>query len=252
MHEEEEEDEEDSPGDSSPVSYNPVLIAVPSTLDSKSVDIFSLPSGTRLHTRITSTTETGMTMALALTRVNGILTLVAGYESGHVVVFRHNTTAGSWERRYEVKCHTQPVLSLSISPGRTWFLTTSADSLVTRHALSDGERMMKTVDSKHSGLQSVCVRSDAKVFATAGWDGRFRVFSARSLKELAVLRWHNVGCYAVEFAEILPEGEGGEEAAGEAVSAKMGVEEARVRRECGRHWVAGGAKDGKVSLWEIY
>ncbi|CCX33691.1 Similar to ASTRA-associated protein 1; acc. no. C9STX5 [Pyronema omphalodes CBS 100304] len=223
--------------------YNDILIAVPSVLNSQAVDIFQLPSTQRVHTRINATATTGMAMALQLSSINDALTLVAGYESGHVVVFRLRD--GNWEETYSAQSHSQPVLSLALAPDATYFLTTSADSLVVRHPTAEGE--VRKVDTRHAGLQSVAIRSDGKLFATAGWDGKFRVFSTKGrMKELAVLKWHTEGCYAVGFAEVLGEGEQQGEMAVET------VEEARVKRETGRHWIAGGAKDGRVSLWDLF
>ena len=52
------------------------------------------------------------------------------------------------------------------------------------------------------------VRSDGKIFATAEWDLRFRVFSGKRMKELVDhmmgLKLNGVGCYAVAFnADVL-------------------------------------------------
>ncbi|ELR09811.1 ASTRA complex subunit [Pseudogymnoascus destructans] len=135
---------------------------------------------------------------------------------------------------------------------------------------------LKVVQTKHSGQQSLRIRSDGRIFATAGWDTKVRVYSVASMKELAVLKWHKDGCFAVAFAEVInvqedkegaDEGkleggkpdaeslEGGETAmtapsrrVGLAVSAK----EKRIQQATQTHWVAAGSKDGKVSLWEIY
>ena len=82
------------------------------------------------------------------------------------------------------------------------------------------------------------------------------------MKELAVLKWHREGCYAVAFGEVLGGGSGGgrwekEQEQGEGEGNGDGrevlsVEKRREKRVRETHWVAGGAKDGKVSLWEIY
>ncbi|KAA8909563.1 WD40-repeat-containing domain protein [Sphaerosporella brunnea] len=246
--------------------YQDALVAVPAALESAAVDIFSLPSTHRVHARIQSQSTTGMAMALSLRWVKGVLTLIAGYESGHVSIFSYRS--GTWTEVHSSKPHTQPVLGLAAAPGNEWFLTTSADSLIVRHSLGQ-EGMDLVRDTKHAGLQGLAVRGDAKIFAMAGWDGKYRVWSAGKMKELAVLKWHRVGCYAVAFAEILDAVAGSEisqtEAlvtngdAGEVVRSgyegalgALTVEQARIRRETSKHWLAGGAKDGKVSLWEIY
>lgn len=134
---------------------------------------------------------------------------------------------------------------------------------------------LKVVQTKHSGQQSLRIRSDGRIFATAGWDTKVRIYSVASMKELAVLKWHKEGCFAVAFAEVIDSQEhtegtdegksekgrleaestgGGETAVapprrvGLAISAK----EKRIQQATHTHWVAAGSKDGKVSLWEIY
>jgi WD40 repeat protein len=128
---------------------------------------------------------------------------------------------------------------------------------------------LKISQTKHAGQQGLKIRSDGRIFATAGWDARVRVYSVQSLKELAVLKWHKEGCYAVAFARILsPEeldrlgrAEHREEADAAAQSNESGpitsrvtmlVKEQRALKAMATHWLAAGSKDGKVSLWDIY
>jgi WD40 repeat protein len=122
---------------------------------------------------------------------------------------------------------------------------------------------LKIVQTKHSGQQGLKIRSDGKIFATAGWDSRVRVYSVQSLKELAVLKWHKEGCYAVAFADIIGSGDnlgktGGlkssdEEGAMTTVTGGiLSVKEKRHLRATTTHRLAAGSKDGKVSLWDIY
>ncbi|KAK3389837.1 WD40-repeat-containing domain protein [Podospora didyma] len=243
-----------------------ILIAVPNTLASEAVDIFHLPSQSRRHT-VKLGDKNGMVMALSLFYQAQFLTLVAGYENGAVIVAQFDDHCG-WTVRYQAKCHSQPVLSLDLSPSKDFFLTSSADSIIAKHPLpepdlnglttpeaapptlfnrergtednskeasvspgsepagaslisaalkkesravptrtSSAESQVQTqplviVNTKHSGQQSLKVRSDGRIFATAGWDTKIRVYSAKTLKEVAVLKWHQVGCYAAAFAEI--------------------------------------------------
>ena len=44
---------------------------------------------------------------------------------------------------------------------------------------------------QHPGVGQLALRGDGKVTASAGWDYRVRLFSAKSLKRLAVLRYHD-------------------------------------------------------------
>ena len=64
------------------------------------------------------------------------------------------------------------------------------------------------------------MRGDGLIFATAGWDARVRVYSGRTMRELAVLKWHRESCYATAFAEVA-----GAEAATPAGDGSRDVEE---------------------------
>jgi WD40 repeat protein len=214
----------------------------------------------------------GMIMALALFHAtHGTLTLAAGYESGHAVVFQHAAASNRWTVIYSTQAHTQPILSLDVDRPRTAFFTSSADALIAKHPIPaatdpalDTTQPRTVVQTKHAGQQGLSVRSDGRLFATAGWDARVRVYSTKTVKELAVLKWHTEGCYAVAFAAIQEEttvdsaldervvstGWVSPASIGEAVV--RGVERRRIDRASTTHWVAAGSKDGKVSLWDIY
>lgn len=137
---------------------------------------------------------------------------------------------------------------------------------------------IKETNTKHSGQQSLSIRSDGRVFATAGWDSKIRVYATKSLKELAVLKWHQVGVYATAFAHIRKEPEGAPKLEAGESSARsiallaqedrstalvsqssspadvraMTVKERRLHHAKHTHWLVAGAKDGKLSLWDIY
>jgi WD40 repeat protein len=125
---------------------------------------------------------------------------------------------------------------------------------------------LKVVNTKHAGQQGLDLRSDGKIFATAGWDNKARVYSCKTLKELAVLEWHKVGCYAAAFPD-LSASEGSEKASDSKTNADPShvgenavattqsrslVKSRRIRQATATHWLAIGAKDGKISLWDIY
>jgi WD40 repeat protein len=264
-----------------------LLIAVPNTMSSETVrvafppsfqnlttqqvDVFHLPTSKRIHTVPSPPNfKGGMVMALFLLfhPLTTHLTVIAGYESGHTSVSCLTT---SWQTLYTANPHTQPILSLDVEPGKEFYFTSSADAVVAKHpipvsnddVIGTVESMpLKVVKTKHSGQQGLEVRNDGKIFATAGWDGRVRVYGAKRMKELAVLKWHKDGCYAVAFADVELENEGrGEE--GEAEGAGEGKElasrvgmvtarEERDRKAKATHWLAAGSKDGKISLWDIY
>lgn len=122
---------------------------------------------------------------------------------------------------------------------------------------------IKTVNTKHSGQQSLNLRSDGRIFATAGWDSNVRVYSSKTLKEMAVLQWHKVGAYALAFANVRTAEEmktgkpTAEEISDSTIIANTSkavttVKERRLQKAKDTHWVATGSKDGKVALWDIY
>ncbi|KAK5129542.1 hypothetical protein LTR08_003163 [Meristemomyces frigidus] len=231
-----------------------ILVAVPGLQDGH-VNVTSLPSEQRVATIVSpKDIATGMVMALGLHYINGSdLCVLVGYESGYTAVWNQNPTTKHWQTRYSYKAHSQPVLSLDITPSSGYFYSSSADAIIARHPLVDGNGETKLVQTKHAGQQALCVRSDQKIFATAGWDSRVRVYSAKTLQELAVLRWHKEGCYALAFAEVSPTVDSEDTAGDESVVKRdLTVSEQRTAKAKSTHWLAAGSKDGKVSLWDVY
>ena len=163
-------------------------------------------------------------MALQLLTMIGKPYLLTGWESGMtaVQVYAGSPGGGEWRTIYASTPHSQPILSLSVLPindnffSYTKYFTSAADSLITSHTIplprpsltellfTDSEQP-KVIDTKHAGQQSLSMRNDGKIFATAGWDGRVRVYSTKTMKELACLKWHREGIYAVAFAKIVGE-----------------------------------------------
>ncbi|KAK8043056.1 hypothetical protein PG994_013539 [Apiospora phragmitis] len=316
-----------------------LLIAVPNTLASESVDIYHFPSQKRLHTVVSSPKgeKTGMVMSLVLCRSKGgSLTLVTGYENGLAMVTQQSAEYGSsWDVSYRSQAHGQPVLSLDVAPSQEFFYTSGADANVVKHlipqqalstysvppqtptpappprpeshvpkrdpdkpakpptsllsaALASAPKQApipqkqpveirtqptKVVNTKHSGQQSLKVRSDGKIFATAGWDSKIRVYSTKTMQELAVLKWHQVGCYAIAFASLdhslLPSTDDEKKSKGDASEldsdnpttttkaivpklVDVTVKDRRIKQAKETHWLAAGSKDGKISLWDIY
>ncbi|KAK7712301.1 Astra associated protein 1 Asa1 [Botryosphaeria dothidea] len=306
-----------SPSASGEATLPPILIAVPGVKDDE-VDIFQLPS----ERRVSTIPNIGQKTALHC---------VSAYESGATAVHAYDATANIWSRIYTSQPHSQPILSLYLSPPTAssqdiTYFTSGADDLIAKHIVplsrpappqaippptqqppptadakpksllsaalaaqpSQSSSALppplpnpapvapaKETRTKHSGQQSLTVRSDGRILATAGWDGRVRVYGAKSLKEVAVLAWHKEGCYAVGFADVgVAEGGGLKEENGDAQAKEVendGVETSALvksgtERQVGRttlrsrrenksmavHWIAAGSKDGKVSLWEVF
>jgi WD40 repeat protein len=246
------------------VNSSQALSAV-SGLHDSTIDLYALPSEKKVGSIPAPTiinTKTGMVMSLKLFFHNiSDLYVIAGYESGRTYVFKRVMPEQRFEAIYTSIPHAQPIMSLDFSQNLEFYVTSSADAIVAKHPLLSKVKQdtpLKVVQTRHAGQQGLKVRSDSRIFATAGWDCRIRVYSAKSMKELAVLKWHKEGCYAVAFAEIDPGGdEGLPGGPSELARTDIGViqpstRQAREDKASKTHWLAAGAKDGKVSLWDIY
>ncbi|KAK4935848.1 Astra associated protein 1 Asa1 [Elasticomyces elasticus] len=252
----------------------PQLIASPNGLDSGGIDIFQLPSERRVsQLQSDKDSPTGMVMAVSLFRdpSSSRLVLISGYEDGSIMVHCRDGSLDvdkPWQKVTTSKPHSQPVLSLDVSPSREHFVTSGADATIAKFTLklsdiSEARNPEKSVNTKHAGQQGLSYRSDGKILATAGWDGRVRVYSAKTLKELAVLKWHTLGCYATAFADVNP-GDDNHESTGTESSTSQAtdvlskltaldlIKQQRAEKARLTHWLAAGGKDGKISLWDIY
>ena len=210
-------------------------------------------------------------MTVKLAHKANYLLLCSGYESGYTIVQTLKPGKSKWDTTYVANPHSQPVLSIDISPSLETYFTSAADSVIAIHPLfgdKENEKAsfkrtvdncVKQVTTRHAGQQLIRVRSDGRIVATAGWDGRIRVYSAQKLNQLAVLIWHKQGCYALDFASVTPdvisaEGENLEQEDIIPLSRSNTLRPVD-RREIeaqSTHWLAAGSKDGKISLWDIY
>ncbi|KAF2031474.1 WD40 repeat-like protein [Setomelanomma holmii] len=236
----------------------PILIATPST-DDKKINVYQLPEEQlKFVVPKVATVDTGMVMALKILHQHASksILVLAGYEGGLTAVHNlprgQSSTARIADLVYLSKPHSQPILSLDASPDGKMFFTSAADARVVTI-----QPPQKTTNTKHSGQQSLRVRSDGRILATGGWDTRIRIYSTKTLKEVAFLKWHKEGVYAVDFATILDpaELEKHDGAEGEVARRGNGLGKLQKQREEQmqlKHWVVAGAKDGKVSLWEAF
>ncbi|PPJ56931.1 hypothetical protein CBER1_02268 [Cercospora berteroae] len=240
-----------------------ILLGTPGVHDG-SINVTSLPSQDRIAT-IPAPKEVqnaGMVMAIGLVFTSPLntksirdLLVVAGYESGHACVWSQPSSKtgapAKWQCVYSAKSHAQPILSLGIATQSGEFYTSGADAIIARHPLDPKTGPdAKTLQTKHAGQQGLTIRDDEMIFATAGWDGRMRVYSTKGFKELAVLKWHKEGCYAIAFANVTSHESSDEQRS--LLQKQMTVAEKRDEKARTTHWLAAGSKDGRVSLWDIY
>ncbi|KAK9449190.1 WD40 repeat-like protein [Limtongia smithiae] len=225
-------------------------IAVPGTLDSDSVDMYTLlPQLIRKYQAITvPDVKTGVAMDVKLFEDK----LIVGYESGHIALFQL-AEMGSYTVAYLSKVHSSPVLSIAINPSDSSFISSSADPKIIKHPLvphSTSSLPLQEIHTKHAGIASLVVRSDDAIFSAACWDGRVRVWSYRTMKLLASFPGgRQDGVTVVRFGIMHAQMEPGSDAVARIGGLLQYKQEQRTRT---RHWLAVGGKDGRIGLWDIY
>jgi WD40 repeat protein len=88
----------------------------------------------------------------------------------------------------------------------------------------------KTITIPNEGVAEVLIRADQRVFASAGWDHRVRLYSWKTCKPLAVLVAHTETIHGLAFADG-PWTKGPPDASS---------------------WFASCSKDGTVALFDVY
>ncbi|KAI8388883.1 WD40-repeat-containing domain protein [Radiomyces spectabilis] len=207
------------------IKDNDTLLCFPSLGDTSLVDIYSLQEQRWIIRGIGNAdaedkkAATGICMAVRILLLEDTVHIVSGYEDGSVVLWRikENNVQCIWRNKY----HKEPVLDLAVDPLKSFIYSTSADNQVIRHDVHSGKHHI--VPTKKSGVAAVAIREDNKILATAGYDGKIRIFSIKSQKPLAVLSYHQDSVYALDFAELTKE-----------------------------HYMLSGGKDNRIALWSIY
>ncbi|KAG0085663.1 ASTRA complex subunit, partial [Podila epicladia] len=143
-----------------------------------------------------------------LTGSEGTLHMLVGYEDGSMTLFReraHLKSKRSMEVVWTIKCHREPVMAMDISSDHEYAVSCSSDRLLVKYTLfGQLQGVPATIQEplKTTGVADVKFRNDDRILALAGWDGKIRVMSAKTLKPLAVLQYHREGLYCLGFANV--------------------------------------------------
>ncbi|ETW07539.1 hypothetical protein, variant 3 [Aphanomyces invadans] len=164
--------------------------------------------------------KSGMCMALTSLPVSSGVMACVGFEGGVVAL-------------YDLRQGLTPVVAPAVSPSTVLCMEPVYGSATLLCGTSGEEHVAVTLTAatdadtatfyrtKQPGISAVANRTfDDRIFATAGWDHRVRVFH-RSFKPLATLKYHTDSVYAVQFSR---DGK----------------------------WLASASKDHKIALWCVY
>ncbi|KAG1790137.1 WD-40 repeat-containing protein [Suillus plorans] len=236
------------------------LLAAPNLVESALADIWSLPSCQRLHAAIgdpLDTSATAFSDGRSGSKSRIIMSMHLFYSalsapSSSIVVLRKRTAhetkqtveGRGWEVVWKSKLHVESVMAMAVSSDCTLALTVSADYLKTQEA-SESTPAGTAFKIKHPGNGAVAIRSDGRVCAIGGWDGKVQLYSTKTLKLLGTLV-----CQTVTFASHIDRVPlGGDLKEGDSCSDEdeITVEEKHAR---GR-WLIAGSTNAKVSIWAL-
>jgi len=122
---------------------------------------------------------------------------------------------------------------------RKFAISTAGDNKIVKYNFDENiekEPLINSIIIKYAGIADIKIRSDSKIFATAGWDSNIRIFSSKTMKPLAILSYHKESVYSLAFAYIFSHEDN----------------DTLIENEIQNHFLVGGGKDNRISLWEIY
>ncbi|KAG9304452.1 hypothetical protein G9A89_020015 [Geosiphon pyriformis] len=238
-----------------PKGSEEIYIAVPNLTDSSGIDIWELTSQRRLVDGIGLDkiySQKGYCMALKLfdksskgLASNQAYYILAAYENGGVYLWEVDCSTGLKKACWNQTEHSESALSVDISQNWAFAISVAGDNKIVKYKFAesiDQPPKISQVTIKTPGISYVCIRSDAKIFATAGWDSKVRVFSAKTLKPLAILSYHTQSIQTLAFSHVKSDVEKEPE----------NSENSSNETEEPKNYLVVGGKDARISLWEIY
>jgi len=179
------------------------LIVVPSTEENNSVFLiydFKLQKIVDMIPYEENTTR-GLCMNIKLfknTHFGSEVLLAAGFEDGSIYIWNLTTKAVLISQ----KLHDEPLLCFDLNDTCDSGVSGSAGDTVIIFSLNFKENKCEIVEKfklNHGGISDIKIRQDQRIFASAGWDKRVRIYNWRKHKPLAILKYHSESIFAVDF-----------------------------------------------------
>lgn len=161
---------------------------------------------------------------------SGVTYLLASYESGTLILWDLNCSKVVSHVRLTT-ADDECLMTLDYDPVTNRGVAGGSSDKIVVFSLDrqTGEiRRKSEIAIKNAGVHRLRIRKDLKVFSSAGWDGRIRIFSWKSLRPLAVLTEHRGG----ELLDLTYSED------------KVSMWKAVI--------MAAAGSDGQISLWDLY
>uniref|UniRef100_A0A1Q3FDR4 Putative g-protein beta subunit-like protein gnb1l n=1 Tax=Culex tarsalis TaxID=7177 RepID=A0A1Q3FDR4_CULTA len=221
--------------------YNPTAEGGPAVIVPREGANISILCGRTLAERQQLSVEEGGTglpplgtvmcfLPVQLAANGGASYLLAGYESGTLVLWDLNCSKVVSHLKLAT-ADDECLMTLDYDPVTNRGVAGGSSDRITVFSLDrqTGEiRRKSDIGIKNAGVHRLRIRKDLKVFSSAGWDGRIRIFSWKSLRPLAVLTEHRGG----ELLDLAYSED------------KVSMWKAVI--------MAAAGSDGQISLWDLY
>lgn len=192
--------------------------------EGSSLELVDLKNLERIRTYLPDEDNLGSVMCLEKVTIDSHLLLLAGYETGDVVLYDYDTG--------KVCCRTklrECVTSLTFDDAKLRGICGNTSNMLQIFTVdkSFAIALKCEINTVNEGCNVVKLRPDRKIFVSGGSDARIRVYSWKTLRTLVVLAEHKKSISDIQFTPK------------------------PVRVHNSKLMLCGGA-DGTISLWNLY
>lgn len=198
------------------------ILILPQT--NSTVDAVELKTMNHIRTFKPLQEKLGYVMCLQKVEIDGKIYILAGFESGDIVLWEFSTAKLCSHLRLR-ECITS--LTFDTMTGRG--ICGNASNVLQVFTIDKdfNIKLKCEISITNEGCNIVRLRPDRKIFVCGGWDGRVRLFSWKSLRLLVVLNQHRKAISDVQFSPNI-----------------VSVWNSNI--------MAASGADGVISLWNLY
>lgn len=174
-------------------------IIATSNQDSKSISLWDLKMQKEVA-KFAPKDPAGLCMAISFESTGTDQYLVSAFENGSIYYWDLKTFSVINEL---ISGWKEPIFSFAIDDHSGVF-GGAKDEIIKFNFSNNFEssKITNQVSILKPGINHIAIRKDKKIFASAGWDYRIRVFSWKKCTPLAILKCHTSGVQQIRFSEV--------------------------------------------------